>query len=263
MCVKSPLLKGRPGRQVWEYLNVRRFYRRLVEAMKAENPDALLVIHTHGQPRALAAWADFVAIGEGWNVLFRGGRRFREIAKDPSLYDPDYFQLSEEYLEAQLLPPLGGVTLVLPQVKHAMDPERPQRAQRLQRAFFARILPFGVPVWMANSEPTQLASIFEAIDRFGPLSEARLLPFWEDGGVVGEGSLRTTVFAVSGRALVVVANWGDEAVQETLSFDRSSLLLSDGFGVRDAETRRRIPVSEGGQFRVRVPARDLRLLEVR
>ena len=262
MCRKNPLLEGRADRQVWEYFNVRRFYRRLYEAMKAERPDALLTMHTYGQPRALAAWADFTFIGEGWNVLFRNGYYFREIAKNPGLYRPDYFRLPQDYLEAQLLPRLGGITAVLPEIHHGIDPKHPERAQRYQRAFFALVLPYDVPIWHANSEPTVLDSVFGAIDRFGPLDDAQVYPWWERQGVVpSDDGLVVTSYARDGRALLIVANWSKDSVTSALEFHQDILGLRKGFRLRDAENPNASPEPVSGVSAVvTVPAHDLRIL---
>lgn len=262
MCLKNPILKGRAGRQVWEYFNVRRFYRRLYEAMKADNPDALLTIHTHGQPRSMAAWADFTFIGEGWNVLFRDGHRFSAIAKNPELYTPDYFRLPKDYLDAQLSPQLGGITVVLPEIHHGIDPKNPERAQHYQRAFLALILPYDVPIWHANSEPSVLESIFGAIDRFGPLDEASVYPWWERRGAVpSDDRLVVTTYTRDGRALIIVANWSKDKVTASLEFHRDTLELRKGFRVHDAEDRDSLPKpASGSSINVSIPPNDLRIL---
>ena len=260
MCTNDPVLKGREGKQVWEYFNVRNFYKRLYEGMKARNPDALLTIHTHGQPRALAAWADFTFIGEAWNVLFRGEDSWLG-GRDRSSYDPDYFRLPEEYLEAQLLPRMGGITAVLPEVKHAVDRENPAKGQRYQRAFFARILPFDVPYWHTHSEATVLKSVSTAFDRFGPLDDAQVFAWWERRGVVPSSKdIVATSYARGGRALVVVANWSERPVDAELDVQRDVLGLGASPRARDAEGIEPAPRLAGGKLRVTVPGRDLRIV---
>ena len=262
MCQKNPLLEGKPDRQVWEYFNVRRFYRRLYETMKAEKPDALLTIHTHGQPRALAAWADYTFIGEGWNVLFRDGHSFREIATDPGLYTPDYFRLPRDYLEAQLLPRLGGITVVLPEIHHGIDPKHPERAQRYQRALFAQVLPYDVPIWHVNSEPTVLESVFGAIDSFGQLDTADVYPWWERQGVIpSDDRLVVTTYSRDGRALLIVANWSEESITADLELQGDVLELRKGFRVRDGEDKKSASVlPTESSVPVTVPPHDLRIL---
>lgn len=263
MCVKSERLKNRQGRQVWSYFSLRHFYMKLYESIKAQRPDALLTMHTNGQPRAFAAWADFTFIGEGWNVLFRGGHGFREIANDRSLYKPDYFRLPRVYLDAALLPRLGGITAVLPEIHHGIDPEHPEIAQKYQRAFFAQILPYDVPVWHANSETRMLSSVFDAIDSFGPVDDAAVYQWWKhQGAVPSDRRIVATTYALEGRALIIVANWSEKDMSADLVLDRDLLQLRPGYAVRDGESKSRT-LKRGDAddtFPLTVPAHDLRIL---
>jgi hypothetical protein len=264
MCVRTPVLKGRPrDRQAWEYFSVRDFYKRLYEGMRATSPpDALLTMHSHGPPRALAAWADFTFIGEGWNVMFKGSHGWNQIKGNRRLYDPDYFRLPADYLEAQLLPRIGGVIAVLPQVKHALDPDQPERGRRYQRAFFARILPFDVPYWNSGSENRVLSDVNLALDRFGPLDGATVFPWWEERGVVARhDAVRVTSYAKDGRVLILAANWSDKPVEARLSLQHALLGLREDARARDAEVKGAKPGKPvRGEIEVHIPPRDLRIL---
>ena len=119
-----------PGREVWEYRNVRAFYKRLYEGVARLRPEALIVIHTHGVPKALGAFVDFHMFGEALNAVFANGVPRKRYLANPELYRPDYLALPEGFLEAHFHPRVGGVPSLLPQVRWAIDPARPGRAQR-------------------------------------------------------------------------------------------------------------------------------------
>lgn len=264
MCVRNPVLDGKSGRESWEYRNVRDFYKRLYESVKAEAPDALIVIHTHGAPKALGAFVDFHMIGEALNAVFGGDRPATEYFADPSLYTPDYLALPPGYLDAQLFPPVGGVATLIPQIRYAIDPEQPERVRRFQRAFQALVLSNDAyaPLW--SSDPDTVDEIYQALDRFGGLGSAVIHPWWSNAGQIRRpAGLRATAWIRDGRALLVLANLGDAPLRGQVVLDLQTLSLRGARRHRDLE-RPELPSGalQGGGFAVDVPPRDLRIFLV-
>jgi len=258
MCRRSPVLEGHKDREVWEYCEVRRCYKRLYERAKRVDPEALVVIHTHGTPRALGAFVDFHLIGESLNRTFSRGSH-RAARNDPSVYEPDYLAL-RDWLDAQFFPPIGGVTALLPQIKWAVDPKQPERGRRFQRALHAWALAQDVPVMFAVSDFETAEAVLRAVDRFGGMSEVRVLPWWEDDSPVSVSPpARATVYLEPGRALVVVANWEDRAIQTEIRLDAAALELGGAPKARDLERQAPLPVADG-RIRLRIPPRDFRLV---
>jgi hypothetical protein len=264
MCVSNPILEGKDGRESWEYRNVRDFYKRLYESVKAEAPDALVVIHTHGAPKALGAFVDFHVFGEALNAVFGGGRPSAEYFSEPSLYTPDYLALPQGYLAAQLFPPVGGVASLMPQIKWAMDPEDPKRARGFQRAFHAFVLANDAhaPLWSTEYETAD--AIYQALDRFGDLGSAVAFPAWSNARLIRRpGGLRVTAWARDGRALLVLANLSSENVQGRIELDLAGLSVPGATRYRDLEGHLWWSgrLQDDG-FTLQVPPRDLRILLV-
>jgi hypothetical protein len=263
MCTRSPRISGKPGRQVWEYFNVRSFYRSLWREAKRLNPEALIVIHSHGQPRALAAYADFVFVGEALNSVFREGDASIWSALGRAHYDPDYLALPDGYLEAMTLPRVGGPVGILPQIKPAYDPDAPARAIRFQRGLLAVALSNGVPLWLANGALDALVDVYRAIDRFGTMEGAVFVPWWSSNPLVSHDSkLRVSLYRREQRDLIVAANLGDRAVATQLQFAPNETGGRRVVRAWDAETPRRSLPSDGAQVRVAIPGRDFRLILV-
>lgn len=262
MCTKSPVLAGRPRREVWEYRNVREFYKRLYEGVAAQRPEALVVIHSHGAPKALGAFVDFHMFGEALNAVFGGGHSVAAYRADPSLYTPDYLALPEGWLDAQRFPPAGGVASVLPQIKWAVDPTQPARARGFQRAFLALILvdDAHAPLWVSDLDSAE--EVYRAVDRFGDLGAAVAYPWWvNEAAVARPAGLRATAFVRDGRALLVLANLSGADIEGEVRVDAAALGLGDSLRVRDLErVEVRAEPAAGGRFSVMVPARDLRLM---
>jgi hypothetical protein len=167
-----------------------------------------------------------VFVGEALNVRFRQGHSFGEIAKNRTLYDPDYFGLPEGFLDALMQPRGGGITSLLPQVGHAKDPNEPERSKRLSRALFAITLVNDFHVWLTNTDVGTRVDVVAALDRFGPLDRAVVHPWWERKAVLAAPSgLKTTAYVVDERILLVVANWGDEQVTGEIQLSPRDLPL--------------------------------------
>jgi hypothetical protein len=264
MCIRNPILEGKAGRQTWEYRNVRNFYKRLYEAVKAEAPDTLIMIHTNGTPKALGAFVDFHVSGEALNGFFGGGRPATEYFSNPDVYSPDYFALPPGYLDAQLLPRVGGVSSLIPQVKWAIDPARPLRGRAFQRRLHAVVLLNDVhaPIWASDVDAA--LEIYQALDRFGDLSDAVVHPWWSNGAAVRRpAALKATAYVRDGKALLVVANPGSTRVQGRIELDRGTLRLPSVRRQLDLERPALSPallVNDG--VTVDVPAGDLRLILV-
>lgn len=262
MCVRNPILAGRDAKESWEYGNVRAFYKRLYEQMKAERPDALLVIHTHGAPKAVGAFVDFHMVGEALIEVFGGGRPSSDYFQNPAHYEPDYLALPEGHLDALLFPRVGGVTSVIPQIKYASDPQRPERVRGFQRAFQAVVLSNDAhaPLW--SSDPGTVDEIHRALDRFGDLGRADVHPWWSnDASIRRPAELRATAWVRDGRALLLLANLGSTGVSARVELDRQALGVPDVERLRDLERpETRAMALERGGFAVTVPARDLRIL---
>jgi hypothetical protein len=260
-CRRDPRIRNPKREQVWHYFNLREFYKRLFAVIKAENPEAVIAIHTQGQPRALAAFVDYVFVGEALNVLFRGGRSFAEIRRHPELYEPDYFALPPGFLDAQLWPRVGGVSALLPEVHHARNPEYPGREREFTRAFFAITLVNDSKVWLTNTDPRERIAIFRAIDRFGGFSGSVVHPWWENSArIQRDPRLRVTAHVKPGRVLLIASNWSEEPLDSEIRLDPEALELHGIDRVRDAEFpgKRGLELTDEA-FRTRIPPRDFRL----
>jgi hypothetical protein len=261
MCTRNPALGGPRGRESWEYGNVRRFYKRLYERAKTLNPDALIVMHTHGSPKALGAFVDFAMFGEALNTAFSGGHSAALYMKQPDLYTPDYLRLPPGYLDAQLFPPVGGASSIIPQIRWALDKKRPQRVRGFQRAFLAWLLSNDghAPMWVSDLDTAD--AVYRALDGFGDLGAATVHPWWANEGAIRRPpGMRATAWVRDGRALLVLANLGDSPAAGRVALDRAALGVPGVEGVRDLESRVwRRRLADGG-FEVDVPARDLRIL---
>ena len=259
MCESSPALANKKRSQIWEYFNVRSFYKSLFERLAQLDRPVLVLIHTNGQPRALGTFVDFVFTGEALSVKFGNARRWPEIQENPGLYRPDYLDLPEGFLEAQILPPVGGVTSLLPMLKWARDTRRPGRLRRYQREFLAYALANDVHFWFANSDQNELARVMAAVDQFGEMTSARFLPWWS-APPERKSALRTSIYLGKSSALIVFANLGD--TRETVRFS----LAGREFDVRrpvklvDPEAKQTwVLDKDSAMFSVEVPARDFRL----
>jgi hypothetical protein len=262
MCVRNPVLGGRRDRQSWEYRNVRDFYKRLYEQARAVDPKALIVIHTHGAPKAIGAFVDFHIFGEALNVHFANGHPVNQYVANPRLYTPDYLALPEGYLDAQFFPPVGGASSVIPQVRWALERVQPGRARGFQRALQAIVLSNDAhaPLWVSDLDTAD--EIYKAVDRFGDIGEAKVHPWWSNDALIRRpAGLRATAWVHDDRALVVLANLSAAAISADVGFDVAGLGLPDADSVRDLERpdsrRKRL---EAGSFRTDVPPRDLRIL---
>ena len=242
--------------EFWFYFNLREFYRELYEAAHAENPEALLTVHTHGQPRALAAWLDYIFIGETLNVHFSGDLKFYEAIKQPQRYTPDYLDLPEGFMEAVTFPRVGGITSWLPELKWA-DADR---LARFQRGFLAWVLVNDVHIWHANSDFRALVDVYNALDEFGSLDDAKVHPWWgSDSPIKSAPDLQVTAYSRPDALLVVAANFGEEAVTRSISIDPARGITK----VRELERGDRWEKISGNRFEASIPPGDFRLFLVR
>jgi hypothetical protein len=263
MCLRSPALVGKPNRQIWEYRNVRRFYKRLYEALAVEAPDTLVTMHTHGTPKAVGAFVDYHVSGEALNGIFGAPHPATVYFSDPSVYKPDYFALPESYLDAQLFPPVGGVSSLIPQVRWAIDPADPARARRYQRGMHGIVLSndLHAPVWGADTDA--VLEIYRALDRFGDLSDAQVSRWFQNTKqIVRPAGVRATAWVRGGRAALVLVNPAATTVRGRVDLS-GWLTLTGARRYRDLEVEEAAsqPLASGG-FDVTIPPRDLRILEV-
>jgi hypothetical protein len=264
MCVRNPRIAGGGplrAKESWEYRNVREFYKRLYEQAKHARSDVLIVIHTNGAPRALGAFVDFHIFGEALNGHFGGGRPAAEYFSNPNVYTPDYLALPDGYLDANLFPPVGGVSSVIPQIKWASDPAHPERVRGFQRAFQSIVLSNDAhaPLWVSDLDTAD--EIYRALDRFGDIGSAVAHPWWSNGSALrGPAGVRATAWVRDGRALLVLANPGASEQRGRVELDRHALGVPEVRRVRDLErpTKRRVTLDVDG-FPVTVPPRDLRI----
>jgi hypothetical protein len=260
MCVRNPVVQGHPDREVWEYFNVRDFYKRLYTQMKAYKPDARMIVHTHGTPRAMGAFMDAHLIGESINVAFSRGHHYSQVIQKPGLFEARYLDHADTWLPAQFFPPVG-VTVLLPQVNAGSDPAHPERTRPFQRELYAWALADDVTSMLGNADLSAAVPVLQAIDRFGSMAGVEVHPWWKPGGPVvnASGVVRVTLYQKPKRALAVVANWRDREVTAELAVDAASLGLGEEIEATDLERREDLPFANQ-KLRVRVPARDFRLV---
>ncbi len=254
MCENDPRVR-RKGQQVWSYFETRDFYKRLYEGTKALDPDALITVHTNGQPRALTGFMDFNFIGEALNVPFRGGGSWKDVREDPSTYVPDYLGLPDGWLEAQMFPPVGGITSILPEIKFTKEKKR---MRRYQRAFLAKVFSENMHFWFGNGHHEELVRVMEAFDVLGAVPVEGIHPSWRsDGPVEAAPGLRVTTLSDGTSILVALSNLGDAAVSTSLgvTWERAK-----PWRWRDAESSRTSGTLLSPATRVRVPPRDFRLI---
>lgn len=263
---EGPDEAGRSRPEAWFYLNLRSFYKQLYESMHADAHPGLLTLHTHGQPRALAAWADYTFVGEALNVVFRGDASLADVQRNPGLYVPDYLALPDGWMDAMTFPIAGGIVAWLPQLKQARDPRDRGRVSRFQRGFLAWVLVNDAHVWLGNGDFEEMAAVYRALDAFGSLDDAEVRPWWSVSAArSSDPGLAVTTYTRDDAVLVVVANLGARAVDAEI--DLSAALLSGATPVRardleHAPPSRWLRVSDR-RLAVSVPARSFRLLLAR
>lgn len=245
--------KDGSGHPRWPYFALRDFYRRLYEGMSRKSPQALLTIHTHGQPRSLGAWADYVFVGEALYDVFRQ-------SKPAAQYDADYFSLPAGFIDALFFPQVGGRTALLPEVRFG-DADV-DRLRRSQRGLHALTLVRDIPIWVANSYNEEAWSVLRALDRFGNLDEATFHPWWRTGtSEATPGRLRVSYHARPDRVLAVVANESDQPFDGSVGVPWQSLGMPPLERWKDLERPKRedVRVSDG-RIKLTVPPHDFRLL---
>jgi hypothetical protein len=263
MCERSPKLEGAEGREIWEYRELRRFYKQLYEQVQAHAPGTLILSHTHGAPKALGAFLDFHLFGEAFNTVFADGHPVDAYRADPSLYRPDYAAHAGT-LEAMMHPRVGGVPSLIPQIKWAIDPDWPGRSRAFQRAFQALVLTNDVhaPLWVSDNEAAE--QVLRAVDRFGDLRGAAVHPWWANArSVRGPRGLTSTVWVKEGRGLLVAANFGEIGSLGRIDLDLDALSLTGARRVTDVEEGAywsRVLQDQG--FTLRVDSGDLRILVI-
>lgn len=262
MCETDPRIQDRRRQQSWNYFEVRDFYKKLYEEGRSFAPEALLTTHTNGQPRAVSAWVDYNFIGEALNVVFRGGRSWKAIRNRPDLYDPDYIDLRSGFLLAQIYPPVGGVTSILPEIKFARDSKNPERLRAYQRAFLAQFLLEDVHFWFANSDQDELARVMGAVDSFGSLDEARVLPYWSNRKLIlRDPRIEVTAYSKSKKLLLIVSNLTNEAISTPLQVEHGLTTESiPQWTDLEARKRRKSPLNK--ETRLTIAPRDLRVILV-
>jgi hypothetical protein len=260
--IMSPCVRnvGRTGTnaQTWNYFELRDFYRRLYEEMKAVDPRALITIHSNGQPKALAGFTDFVFVGEALNVRFRQGMSFEAIARNRNLYVPDYAALPAGFLDALVYPRSGGITALLPEIHFAIDAENPARALRFTREFLAIALVNDYPLWWVNGDLKTRIGVARALDLFGSLDGAQRTGWWDLPLPAQPCALRVTSFRKADRRLLIVANLGDGVCTRSLDLGRRA---DRRWRALDLESRSALPASSEDLV-LRVGARDFRLVAV-
>jgi hypothetical protein len=265
VCETDPRVEEGSGEQAWHYFELRDFYKRLYERVEEMKPEALITIHTNGQPRALTAWVDYNFVGEALNALFRGGLNWKQIKKRPDLYNSDYFRVSELFLMAQTMPRIGGVTGVLPQLHKAQLDMDPAKLIGFQRGFLSQVLANDTHFWFANAHHRSLVEVIGALDRFGDLDEAEFEPWWSPQASLSHDSeLKVSVYRGADSLLAVVANWTQKAHEGELRL-RSSDAEARPF-TRWSDLERgpsRFGKIVDGKVRVRVPPHDFRLIMIR
>lgn len=259
--ILSPCVRGDGERSRmlprWNYFAVRSFYQRLYERVKRENPDALITIHSNGQPKALAGFVDFVFVGEALNVKFRGGRSFAEMRARPEIYVPDYYALPLGFLDALIYPQSGGITALLPEVHHARDPREPGRLKPFTRSLLSLALANDYPLWWVNADLETLVSVAKALDRFPGTTTARFVHWRDRAPDPGPCRLRVSSHVGVSKSLLIVSNPDDVNCTR-------GVRLAEGrrapVSIRDLESLRSIEIASG-RMRISVPAHDFRLIE--
>jgi hypothetical protein len=265
MCRLSPRLVGKQDREIWEYFAVRDFFKRLYAEMKARNPDALLVVHSPGHPRALAGAADFIWTGEQLSAVFRRGATVEKTSSDPSAYRPEYLELPSGYMDAALGPHPGGAWVLIPQVSRSfLGQTDPEQGRRYHRGMHGWALANDVPIILGNTMKDEAEKIYRALDRFGSFSGTTVHPWWsKERGIPGtQDGILSTVYVAEKRGMVVLLNPSSDVIVTKVGLDSLPGALRSSRRVLDLESpANEIPVSEGS-FSVRIPSRDFRIIAV-
>ena len=260
--ILAPCVRGAngssPSMPKWNYFSVRRFFRSLYEQVKLRDPDALITVHSNGQPKALAGFVDFVFVGEALNVHFRGGRSFAEMRSRPEIYHPDYYSLPPGFLDALIFPQSGGITALLPEIHHARDPRDPERLKPFTRSLLSLALSNDYPLWWVNADFETRVSVAKALDRFHGLAGARVVHWRDRAPDPVSCQLRVTSYIARSETMLVVSNPDRAPCVGALRVAEDRRTVAS---VRDLESMRPLEVA-AGLVKMSVPPRDFRLLKV-
>lgn len=271
-CARDPRSKTSRNVEVWNYFEVRRFYKKLFEEVKARDPSTLLTMHSHGHPKSLAAWLDFMFIGEGLNVVFREGASWKKIKKDPEGYKANYLSLPPGFLDSLLFPVVGGMTSLLPQIKYASRGEDGEPQRSMQREFLTYTLSSGTHTWFANSDHALLEATYTSLDRFFGVGPSRFVPWWAFEAAPQSAETKISAYVGTGSALYILANFASQG--RTLRFETRAAFSNESARLcsYDLETGLRLPSGASGdpskpgsrrmQTAVTVPPKDFRLVAV-
>ncbi len=275
MCTNSPRLAGKERwKQSWEYFNIREFYKKLYERLRREAPDAYVLSHTHGQPRAVSAFLDHMIIGETLNAVFCKERPKSKCYGSPENvinYQPDYISaFPQGWFEGMFLPQFGGSTTLLPQIDWVFNGigeniELKERGMKFQRGMHAITLVNDVAILIGALDIDFARELYRTIDRFfGNLGSSQFYPWWTNKEIIKRtDQLKVSAYVKQNenKILVIIANFELHPVTGTLNFKLQDLGATptkylDIENPQAGDT----PLDRGDSLTVTVQGKDFRIL---
>lgn len=282
-------MRRRPDASFKPVYKMRDFYKRVYKAVKAVRPGYLITMHQAKMQDVFAAFVDVMLTGEGLNATFldlgKAQHAQHQLPDGHPTYLPDYTLFSEGFWKA-MYAPKGYIHAFLPQItktfptnaKGYENRERewkqwfrahPEFVTRHTREMFSRILVQGLSSRPERCDRAVWTSMMRAFEELGGLADGvEHIPYWE-AACFAKTESKDLLFTAyvrpdKKRALLIAANWSNEAVESPVTLGRGALgLTRDGdLQCRDLESKSTVPAQGGETVRFVVPANDFRLLLV-
>lgn len=250
------------GGQFYPLFAQRELMKRVWVALKARNPEFLMMLHQVQTPVVVSGFADVILTGEALNRMFKGpGWSVEKARTDLAAYVPDYSKLPEVMWEAQFSQRRGFISMLLSQVikwNDSLMAAHPEICAERTRVLLARTLVYDVSLsYMRNHRPT-LDAVIAAQNRFPGFYEARFVGPWESAAELQEGGAKLKVAlyrpGAEERCFMVLSNWSDTAIRECVAPKKGKAR------VIDAVANRPLARNQAGAVEITVPPNDFRLL---
>jgi hypothetical protein len=275
----------RPEAHFKPVYEMRDFYKRVYNAVKAVRPDYVVVMHQAKVPIVFGAFADVVYSGEGLNATFldaaRAMKKEGKLPADQPLYLPDYSLLSDGFWRSCYVPQ-GYVNVLLPMVTKVFpNPERVMgKSEKELNTWFAtnhatfvtkhtremlsRILVLDVFPSSGRCDTDVWRSVWTGFEQIGGLhDDVTHIPFWNAGSFIHTTQPAMFVAYVHRKAqnaIVIGANWSSRPMCISGELDIKALgITASTCRVTDIERNTALQL-KGATLETEIPANDYRFL---